>query len=530
MGSRSVSSCRRRCGFVHSLEAVIALMILLSYSARVIDVVSAGDDWRISRLSQESREIADVMNRLGYTEMLAEDSQGSFSTLVSYISGFQNMGVAISTRNLINPLLRVGVLTYDRDVYIRYSTNLSQNFFGEDESIIINGRETRLEVRNTTWESEWKNLDVLVIPLEGSYDDILGNITLMNSTYYTKLSAFLLSGRGVIQVSNLSSQSLVDIDVQKDIFGLRWNATAVLPSGAEESHISYVYPLEDSYSLSKYFYAFPFYLSTEKSVALNVSDESWWDMTAGTVEVYLGDTDYTIGTAYCTVNNPTPCSGDTRSTLDFSEVINSTNGIYGFNVMSLKHEDYGLIVVNSSGADYDLLYIDENQDHNFTNDGNFSALVVEKRIMLDNNNYMIAEIDRRGNYIIFEIEKPHSFSVLNMDNEVYHNKGFENDFENRSRFIVLESEVLTSYGANLPVSIVNYGKFTGRSAWVTDNIVSRDEWHFLRTLMLWVSPKNYVVSEVPDNVMNVMSEEFVLLANKNMSQPYVMEWKAWYYD
>ncbi|MEA2004038.1 MAG: hypothetical protein U9O53_03690, partial [archaeon] len=153
-----------------------------------------------------------------------------------------------------------------------------------------------------------------------------------------------------------------------------------------------------------------------------------------------------------------------------------------------------------------------------------------EKIMIDDNNYMITEIDYRGNYILFEIEKPHSFYALNMDNEVYHYKGFDNNLENRSQFVVLESEVLTSYGANLPVSIVNYGKFTGRSVWITDNIVSRDEWHFLRTLVLWVSPKKYVVSEVPDNVVNVMSEEFVLLANRNMSQPYVMEWKAWYYD
>ena len=131
---------------------------------------------------------------------------------------------------------------------------------------------------------------------------------------------------------------------------------------------------------------------------------------------------------------------------------------------------------------------------------------------------------------MFNIEMPHNFSVLNMDNEVYHVDGFDNNLENRSRFVAMESELVTSYGGNLPVSIVNYGKFTGRTAWFTDNIVSRDDWHFLRSLVLWVSPKTYIVSEVSDSAMNVMSEEFVLLANKDVSQPYIMKLKVWYYD
>ncbi len=526
----AVLSRRRRDGFIHSLEAVIAIMILLSYSARVIDVVPDGNDWRISRLSQESREIAEVMSRLGYTDMLVADSQDSFLALAIYMSDFQNMGVAISTHNLINPILRVGVLTYDNDVYLCYSTNISQNFFGQDESVIINGRETRFEVRNTTWTGDWRHFDVLIIHFEGPYVDMLGNITLMNSAYHQKLSTFLLSGKGIIQVSNLSNESLVNLDVQKDIFGLKWNSTTVLPSGAEGSYISYARPSEDIYSLHKYFYAFPFYLSTESSVRFNLSVENSWNMTAGTVDVYLGETNHTIGIAKCTVNNPSPCSGDNSGTLNYSEVINSTNGIYGFNIMSLKHKDYGVTVINSSGADYDLFYIDENQDRNFTNDGNFSGLSAGDLLSLDGNNYTIVEIDSRGNYIMFMIEMPHNFSVLNMDNEVYHADGFDSNFENRSRFVVMESELLTSNGANLPVSIVNYGKFTGRTAWFTDNIVSRDDWHFLRSLVLWVSPKTYIVSEVSDNAMNVMSEEFVLLANKDMSQPYIMKLKAWYYD
>jgi len=526
----AVSSRRRRDGFIHSLEAVIAIMILLSYSARVIDVVPDGNDWRISRLSQESREIAEVMSRLDYTDMLVADSQDSFLALALYMSDFQNMGVAISTHNLINPVLRVGILTYDNDVYLCYSTNISQNFFGQDESIIINGRETRFEVRNTTWVGDWRYFDVLIIPFEGSYVDMLGNITLMNSAYPQKLSTFLLSGKGIIQVSNLSNESLVNLDVQKDIFGLKWSSTTVLPSGAEGTYISHARPSEDIYGLYKYFYAYPFYLSTESSVRFNLSVEDSWNMTAGTVDVYLGETNHTIGMAKCTVNNPSPCSGDNSGTLNYSEVINSTNGIYGFNIVSLKHKDYGVTVINSSGIDYDLVYIDENQDRNFTNDGNFSGLSAGDMLSLDGNNYTIVEIDSRGNYIMFMIGMPHNFSVMNMDNEVYHADGFDNILENRSQFVVMESEFMTSYGGNLPVSIVNYGKFTGRTAWFTDNIVSRDDWHFLRSLVLWVSPKTDIVSEVSDSAMNVMSEEFVLLANKDMSQPYIMKWKVWYYD
>ncbi len=517
---------RRRDGFIHSLEAVIAVMILLSYSANVIDVVSENDDWHLSRLSQESREIADVMNRLGYTDMLVEGDSDSFSSLVLHISGLHNVGVAISTRNLINPLLRVGILTYDNDVYVRYSANISQNIFGYDKPAIINERASYLEVRNTTWSDDWKNLDVLLIPFEGSYNDILGNITLMN-TYSQKLSSFLQSGRGVVQVSNLSNESFVDIDAQKDIFGLKWNSTAVLPSSADESYISYACPSEDSYSVHKYFYACPFYVNTESSAILNISDDGWWNLTLGTVDVYLGETKYTIGTAECV--NPS-CFGDNVNTLDYSGIINSTDGVYGFNVMSLKHKDYGVIVINSSGIGYDLVYIDENQDRNFTNDGFFSGLIVGDILSLDNNKYTIAEIDFRGNYIAFMIEEPHIFSALNVDNEVYHVDGFDSSLGNWSRFVVLESESLTSYGANLPISIVNYGTFTGRTAWITDNMVSLDEWHFLRSLVLWVSPKTQAVSEVPGNAVNVMSEEFVLLANKGMSQPYIMEWKSWYYD
>ncbi len=520
---------KRRIGFMHSLEAVIAVMILLSYSSNIMSVVSDDDDWRVARLSQESREIAGVMNHLGYTDLISGNSHDTFSKAALYLAGYERMGVALSVQNLIKPVLRVGILTSDDETYSRYSNNILQNVFGEDKSVIINGRETLIEIRNTTFDSVWNNYDVIVIPINGSAIDMVGNISLMNDTYNLKLLSFLRQGKGVIQVSNLSDESFVDFDVQKNVFGISWNDTSLSPSDFNSS-FSDLNPYEAGYVLHKYFHVDPFVLNTEVSFYRNVSEPAWWDMTTGIVDVYVGDTNHTIGSANCTVNNlGIPCNGDVKSTLNFSNTINSTNGIYKFDMMSLGHEDYGVLIINSTGVGYDLVHIDEDQDRNFTNDGYFSGLVQGNKIEMGGNNYIIGIIDIRGNYIELSIEEPHNFYDMNKDNEVFSSRGFSFG-SNQSQFVLVESEYVMDSGGRMPVSIVNYGGFTGRTAWITDNIVSSDEWHLLRSLILWVSPKTYVISTVQDNVKDVVSSDFVLLANKDMSQPYVMTWKAWYYD
>ena len=253
-------------------------------------------------------------------------------------------------------------------------------------------------------------------------------------------------------------------------------------------------------------------------------------MTTGIVDVYVGYTNHTIGSANCTVNNlGNPCALDNKTTLNFSNTINSTNGIYKFDLMSLGHEDYGVLIINSTGIGYDLIYIDEDQDRNFTNDGYFSGLVQGDRIEIDGNSYLINEIDIRGNYIELFIEESHNFYDLNRDNEVFSNHGFSFG-SNTSQFVLVESEYVMDSGGKMPIAIANYGEFTGRTVWITDNIVSSDEWHLLRSMILWVSPKTVIISTVQDNVNDVVSSDFVLLANQDMSQPYVMTWKAWYYD
>ncbi|MEA3229470.1 MAG: hypothetical protein U9P44_01020 [archaeon] len=526
-------SKKLRKGFMHSVEALFALMILLTYSAKVIDMGVADTGWERAKLSQESREIVNIMDYLEYTDLLAENSYDTFLSIASYFTDREKIGVAISTHDLMVPLLRVGVLTEDEEIYLRYSTNISQNIFGTDEIIVMNGRETRIEVRNTTWDTTldggWKNFDVLVIPIEGSYDDMVGNITDMNSTY-ARISSFLLQGKGIVQVSNLNSASFVDFNVQRDVFGLLWNDTSSLPS-SEASSFSEINPSASAYLLHKYYYVMPFKLNTESSVALNVSEGSWWDMDTGIVDVYLGNTNYTVGYANCTVNSGgVPCEDDSRSTLNFSGTINSTNGVYHFKIMSLKHEHYGVILVNSTGLGYDVAYIDGNQDYNFTNDGVLCGVLQNDMITLGDNNYTVTVIDPRGNYIEFKVEKPHNFATLNRDNKIYSLHGFDSQFENKSCFVPVEMDFLASYGAKLPVSVVNYGKFTGRTAWITGNVVSRDEWHFLRSMIFWVSKKEHVISSVTSGVDDIVVTELVLFANKNMSQPYRMEWMAWNYE
>lgn len=517
-----------RRGFMHSLEAVIAVMILLSYSSNIMDVISENEGWRVARLSQESREIAGVMNHLGYTDLISGNSHDIFSDVALHLTGYERMGVAVSIQNLIKPLLRVGILTYNDDIYQNYSNNLLQNVFGEDRFVVINGRETLIEMRNITFDSDWKNYDVLVVPIEGNDINMVGNISLMNDTYNLKLLNFLRQGKGVIQVSNLSDKSFVDFEVQRNVFGLLWNDTSLSPLDFNSS-FSDLNPYDAGYVLHKYFYVNPFVLNTEVSFYRNVSEPAWWDMVTGIVDVYIGDTNHTIGSANCTVNVGGPCGGDTLSSLNFSNTINSTNGIYKFDMMSLGHENYGLLIINSTGIGYDLIYIDENQDRNFTNDGYFSGLVQGDTVEIGGNGYIINRIDIRGNYIEFSIEEPHMFYDMNKDNEVVPVSGFSFG-SNHSRFVLVESEYGTDSGGKMPVLIANYGGFTGHTAWITDNIVSSDEWHLLRSLILWVSPKTYVISTVQDNVKDVVSSDFVLLANKDMSQPYVMTWKAWYYD
>ncbi|MBW6461525.1 MAG: hypothetical protein K0B07_00545 [DPANN group archaeon] len=523
-----IRKCKRRIGFMHSLEAVIAVMILLSYSSNVMDVVSEYDGWRIARLSQESREIAGVMNYIGYMELLSGNSSDTFSRVASYLAGREKMGVAITVDNLIKPVVRVGVITNNTETYKSYSENLLQNALGEDRVIVINGKKTLLEVRNTTFVSDWKMFDVLVIPIEGNDIDMIGNISLINGTYNSKLLNFLRQGKGVIQVSNLSDKSFVDFEVQRNVFGLLWNDTS-LPSVIFNSSFSDLNPSDAGYVLHKYFYVNPFVVNTEVSFSRNMSNPAWWNMTTGIVDVYVGDTNHTIGSANCTVNVGTPCVGDTQNDLDFSNTINSTNGIYKFDMMSLSHKDYGVLIINSTGFGYDLIYIDENQDRNFTNDGYFSGLVQGDRIEIDGNSYIINEIDISGNYIELFIEEPHNFYDMNRDNELESSHGFVFGL-NKSQFVLVESGYVMDSGGKMPIAIANYGGFTGRTVWITDNIVSYDEWHLLRSMILWVSPKTVIISTVQDNVNDVVSSDFVLLANEDMSQPYVMTWKAWYYD
>ncbi len=196
----------RRKGLMHTLEAVLAFMIILSYSGDIIDMTIYDNGWGLSALSQESREIMSVLCSLGYDKHLIGNDYNAFFSAVMYIAGTQQMGVAISTDNLVVPLLRVGVVTSDRDTYLYYSRNMLQNIFGEYETISMNERDILLEIRNTTWDADWKTFDVILIPIVGSEADRTGNLTVMDS-YTSKLFNFLLLGKGIVQVSNLSNSS-----------------------------------------------------------------------------------------------------------------------------------------------------------------------------------------------------------------------------------------------------------------------------------------------------------------------------------
>ncbi len=524
----SVRKNKGRKGFMHTVEAIFAFMILISYSGALLSSGVSSNDWSSSRLYQESRDILSLMSYMGHTELLESQDYESFDSVASYVAGLENIGVAISTENLVPPFIDIAIITQNSQRYDKYRSNLSLFFMGHNKPLYVDGRQVNITIRQKSWyDHDLDEFDVLLVPIEGGVPEMNDLIDNMD-TNSSKIKRLRDSGVAIIQVSNLDQSSFVEnYDIQRDIFGLSHNRTLIKPSDTNVTSMVYTLPTDPGFMIQRYYHTVPFKIDT--SFVSNVEYKEWND-TYQNVEIYVGNTTYYMGLG--TFNETGWTYGDAPPDVNFSDVIVSSNMIYHSGNVSLKGEEYPIVVINtSSDMVYDKIYIDLNQNHNFTDDVS-SSFSEGDTMGLDGNDYIISKIDPRGNYIEFNMQEPHKFDVMNTDNHVYHKDGFTytKNGTNSSSNVPLAVEFNATYGSRFPVAIVNPIDPLGRTAWITDSIKSDDEWHIIRSLILWSVKKQHTISEVNEKTTNFVAYDKVKISSHETRTPYIIKWKAWKYD
>ncbi len=274
-------------------------------------------------------------------------------------------------------------------------------------SLKINNRMTNISIRAKVNESEIMDLDILLIPM---YMDI----TSKKMKY--KLNSFLDEKKAIIEIANITEANLDE--VQREIFGLQHLNYDRRYSGDENISVVSKSAAESTYEIEKIFYFSNMEISTQDRMRYLIRN---WTVPGREYDCYLEDTDYYLGHVNCTnITNPDPC---TTYTIDgIINYVNSpdiycrigtgyTRDLYFYGMASISGIDYLALIVNTTGAGYDTIYLDINRDHNMTND--FGQIIVGDIIKIGNTNFTVKNIDKNGRYFEIRPVSLHKFTGTN---------------------------------------------------------------------------------------------------------------------
>lgn len=349
-------------GVLHAVEGIIAALVILSFMGGAFHPPLSAEDWRDAVLRQETDEFVEAMDRAELAE-LAVRGEASLLADIARDSAFlgTGVGVAFRTIGLAPPVIHVGIVVNSsgggNETYDRYFRMLAEDAAMQKHEFELNSREIRLAVSNTSLaelrvmsesaavnRSKYK-YDVLVVPVEN-------NLTLADvSSGLDVLEDFVYLGGGIIQVSNLSSESDVSSyhSLQGGLFGLEWVGVSTAPSG--NAAFSPIRPEEPSRSIKKTFHAMSRALNFDGIAGMNHSD----DKSKSLSTVYAGDSGLILGYADCLCNiengYSSNCSSVCAEPYNYSHpgVINSTTGNYRYGAASLAGEEHDFLVIDSGG-------------------------------------------------------------------------------------------------------------------------------------------------------------------------------------
>ncbi len=550
LGDRS-----RMKGFLHAVEGIIAAMLLFTYSYSFFETPPPQHEWVHASLSQEGRELLEVMKlakvpagdveiytrsaskieTISLLDLVILNRKERFMGIVEQLLP-QRRGIALTTQGLLLPTIDVGVVNTTPDDFFRIRGNITKNIFGAVSVVNLNGRQTFINFVPTTLDDSWDDYEVLVIHNQSPSD---------LQAHKQKLYQYLQSGRGIVLLQNLSQADLSSYDVFENVFGLYWNDTLSSPVSNSNATINEIPPYYDSYEFYKYYYYIPLEVNTEKEDAINTS-EAYHNKPAAEVYVHLGDTPYWLGTAACNYNtNSYPpwvenCSpGGWRNGInydkpfDLSKIINSTNGNYHYGFVTLRRKTYGVLVVNSSGRYYDRVYIDADRDYKFRErdplQEPYEDLPEGANFTIEGNTLVVNRIDPRGTFVRFLlIPRYYLHNMTDSSIKVY--TTYKNEkigplAPDSSRFVLAHQQSTSK--PFLPVAITNYKPFAGVTVWMPDNIKSDDEWHLVKSAILFVSSKKHEFIPVTGYTPVAANVKKVMVSDYNFFQPYSIFLRVW---
>ncbi|MBW6451865.1 MAG: hypothetical protein K0B02_03995 [DPANN group archaeon] len=379
MFHKKKSHFKRRKGYFHSIEGILAVLLLIGYIGGVFYRPSTLTDWDSANLRQELSDYLGSLEKTNLIDLILENKPDDFKRITASFFDPEK-DFSLSTENLLKPKLIVGVLTGDTTLFNMYKRNITDNIYGTDYRATVNNRRVEIVVLQTNFtEAPWGGYNVLVIPVSGTESQISATLgtqgysSVINMTYF---KTFSNNAGGIVLVSDIPNSNILDYTFIKTFLNLAWSQNITDPTGSF-SYLNDINPKEISYEALKYFSYIPLEINTETSGERNTSIEFFETNVTdgpGFVDVHLAETDYRLGKAFCTVNLVEPCGGDTRATLDYTYTLWSTNSIYHYTTLNLKRENYGFVTTQSgSNTIYDRVFIDyDNNDdlttYYFTND------------------------------------------------------------------------------------------------------------------------------------------------------------------
>ncbi len=438
----------------------------------------------------------------------------------------------------------------------------------KNQNITINGRSTQLLYYNATLSDDISQFDILLIT---------DQIDFTSSFNRTKLKNFLLSGKGIVEIINMTDSSYNF--AQQEIFGLENTSYGVTGTG------NVIYLSENVRSISEPIKIKDYFLGIPLRVNTFVPNSPPYDVSG----------------------LPDPGSVHTG-------FINLTSG------------STGIAIAKNGGIVYDSVYVDSNGDYNFSNPSEDAIPhFVEDPFITPSGNYTIKSLDPDGNYVeirptknthltnifnplniapnddscnaaeqenIYNISSndldasfnislspgplgdsstllagDHTYATItqansnisgasyniavtnfsgelffniDLDNNLKYNNAGEGPFSNGDFVRIgpeeyslgiaqdLSSVNLKLYSRdNVSAAIVSK-KYTGRTFWMSDMTGSGgDSWNYVASALLWAAPKNENIYKLL-GYQNIVSSKKVFISGEDIFQPYIIEFSRLY--
>jgi|GEM_PF-1840539 len=185
----------RRKGFMHALEGIIAAIVLFFYFSSASFPPLQKNEWTYNSMKQSGAEYLNSIDRSDSAASVNNDSRVSSKITNSL---FESSDISIIERGVPPKELIVGLLP---------GSYGSHNYF---KNISMNGRTTRIVYYTADLSDDISQFDVLLLTGPPAF--------VITSPQASKLKKFLLSGKGIVEVVNMTNSNYNSF--QGDLFGL----------------------------------------------------------------------------------------------------------------------------------------------------------------------------------------------------------------------------------------------------------------------------------------------------------------------